>query len=444
MSKTIAAIATPMGAGAVSIIRMSGDDCLAIADKIFHTKKLNNFSDAIPNTMYLGSISCDGFSDQCLAVYFKAPRSFTGEDVIEFQCHGGVRLTEEVLKAVIKNGATIATRGEFAKRAFLNGKCSLAEAEGMADMINSENIASLNAGYRMLSGHLSQSISELNQTVLDLTALLEASLDYPEEMEDEVKASMPEIISKVQAKIEKLLSTANMGNIIKNGINVAIIGEPNVGKSSLLNAILGRDRAIVTDIAGTTRDTLEERVEVNGIFINFIDTAGIRDASDTIEKIGVDKAIKSAENCDLVLYVQQSNKPLSDDEKALLDRLSDKKIIKVYNKSDLGVLEEHTDGIIVSAKNRENIDNLLNNISNMFISGKLDASGEVITNLRHIDALNRALDSIKSASATCNSAPSECVLIDLRDCYLALGEITGDTASEDIIDRIFAKFCLGK
>lgn len=444
MSRTITAIATPLGAGAVSIIRLSGEQSVAIADKIFHTPKLESLSYAVPNTMYLGKFDCDGFSDQCLAVYFKAPHSFTGEDLIEFQCHGGVRLAEEVLRTLIANGAIIATKGEFTKRAFLNGKLSLSEAEGVIDMINSENIASLNAGYRMLTGHLNGVVVSIIDKILDLTASLEASLDYPEELEEEVRASLEDYLSDIHQDLKNILKTATVGRIIKNGINIAIIGEPNIGKSSILNCILGKDRAIVTDIAGTTRDTLEERIEVNGVFLNFIDTAGIRTTSDVIEKIGVDKAFESAKSADIVMLVTDSNRIMNAFELALLAKFSDKKVIKIYNKCDLGVDKRNTDGYIISANTRHNIDTLLTDIVSMFTSGTIESSHDVLTNIRHIKAIEYALENIKNAETATGDTLTECILIDLKTAYTALGEITGDTANEKIIDRIFSKFCLGK
>lgn len=444
MSNTITAIATPLGSGAVSIIRLSGNAALEIADKVFTAKALNNFSAAKPNYMYLGAIKCEGFYDQCLAVYFKAPHSYTGEDLVEFQCHGGTRLAQEVLKTLISEGAVIAEKGEFTKRAFLNGKLNLSEAEGIIDMITSENIAGLNSGYRLLKGHLSKKIEEINDEILDLTASLEASLDYPEELEEEVRSSMVSILQNLHISIKEILSTAKIGRYIKNGINIAIIGAPNIGKSSLLNAILGRDRAIVTDIEGTTRDTLEERVEVNGIFLNFIDTAGIRNTDDAIEKIGVDKAYESAKTADLILFLLDSSKIPSKQELNLINSFKDKRILKVFNKSDLGILPSNKEGIFISALTKSNIDLLLNTIVEMFVCGEMDSSGNVLTNLRHIDCLARALDSIKSASYSCEESPTECIIIDLKTAYSALGEITGGTANEDIIDKVFSKFCLGK
>lgn len=444
MSKTIVAIATPLGAGAIGVVRLSGPAALEIANQVFCTKKLDSFALATPNQMYLGKITCDGFCDKCLAVYFKAPFSFTGEDVVEFQCHGGVRLLEEVVKTLLSHGATMADKGEFTKQAFLNGKLDLSEAEGIVDMINSENIASLNAGYRMMSGKLHKAVDEINENILNVCAELEASLDYPEEMEDEVRSALPKQMSKLKNNIKNLLDTAKLGRIVKNGINVAIIGKPNIGKSSLLNAILGKDRAIVTDIAGTTRDTLEERVERRGIFINFIDTAGIRDTSDTIEQIGVDKAFSSATSADVVLFMLNANQEPTAEELEILKKFADKPVIKVFNKADLGRHENNKNGIFISAKHGENVESILNEICDLFLQGGVDTSGDVITNLRHIEALKNAYNCICSAEASCKTAPTECVLVDLKDCYLRLGAITGSAVSENIIDAIFSKFCLGK
>lgn len=444
MASTVAAIATPLSAGAVGIVRLSGEEALKIASKCFTTTLLPSFTHAEPYRMYLGKFNAEGFSDRCLAVYFKSPHSFTGEDVVEFQCHGGVRLMEEVLKSVISHGAVIADKGEFTKRAFLNGKFSLAQAEGVAEMIMSENIAALNAGYRMLKGNLSSQVRSMLDTILDLTASLEASLDYPDELEEEVKQLSTEVLGKLYIDVKTLLKSASKGRIVKSGINIAIVGAPNIGKSSLLNALLGKDRAIVTDIAGTTRDTLEERIEVNGVFLNFIDTAGIRQTSDYVEQLGIDKAYSSAENADIVLFMLDASGEMSKEDMALEARLKDKRVLKVYNKSDMGILPSNNDGIAISALNGTNIDLLLDKIVSYFMSGEVDTSGEILTNLRHIDAVERALDSIKSATYNVEDAPIECTLIDLHAAYSALGEITGDTASEDVIDRIFTKFCLGK
>lgn len=444
MSNTIAAIATPFGTGAIGVIRLSGENALTIANQVFSTKKLDTFCNATPNHMYLGKLDCGSFCDNCLAVYFKKPHSFTGEDVVEFQCHGGIRLLEEVLKTLILKGATLASKGEFTKRAFLNGKYSLSEAEGIIDMINSENTASLNAGYRQMSGHLTKRVDKISKQILDITASLEASLDYPEELEEEVRDNLPNQLNSVKNDLKQLLDTASYGRIIKNGINVAIIGKPNIGKSSLLNAILKKDRAIVTDIAGTTRDTLEEKIERNGIFINFIDTAGIRNTSDQVEKIGVDRALNSAETADIIIVMLDASREISDAERKLINKFKNKPILKVYNKMDLGKHNDYDDGIFISAKTGENVELILDKICEYFMQGIIDSSGDVITNIRHIEALKSTYDFIKNALSDCENTPSECILIDLKASYLELGKITGSTASEDIIDTIFSKFCLGK
>lgn len=444
MAHTIAAIATPFGSGAIGVVRISGDKALEIANQVFRTKKLDSFCAAEPNHMYFGVVDCGSFSDQCLAVYFKAPHSFTGEDVVEFQCHGGVRLIQELLQTIIDKGAAPADKGEFTKRAFLNSKYSLSEAEGIVDMINSENLAALNAGYRQLCGALSEKVGAVEQLILDATASLEASLDYPEELEEEVRDNLPDTLAAIKQALEQLQQLARRGKIVKSGINVAIIGEPNVGKSSLLNAILGRERAIVTDIAGTTRDTLQERVERNGIFINFIDTAGIRNTDDKVEQIGVDMALSAAQNADVIVFMQVASEKATQSSQNLIDKFNEKPIIKVYNKADLGVLAENDDGILIEAKTGVNVERVLDDICKIFSVGKLDSSGDVITNIRHIEAINTAYNYILNTCKGVDYTPTECVLVDLRAAYMEIGKISGSAASEDIIDKIFSKFCLGK
>ncbi len=441
--KTIATISTPIGRGAISIIRMSGDRALEIASSIFNCKKLCDFKAAQPNYMYYGSIDAGTFKDNVLAVYFKAPHSYTGEDVVEFQCHGGVRLTDEVLKLCLKNGCDIADKGEFTKRAFLNGKIALSDAEGIIDMINGESIASLNASYRLSSGKIAEKIGELQNELLDCISQLEASLDYPEEMEDEAKSNGYKTNLYIIEQLEKLESTSKAGGYIRQGINVAIIGQANVGKSSLLNAFVGSDRAIVTDIAGTTRDSLEEYVEFNGIMLKLIDTAGIRETSDIVESIGVERSIKAANGSDIVLFVTEAGRELNDYENNLIKNLgSDKKILLVINKCDIA--EDKRDGIKISAKDNIGIQELKKQIVGLFIDSGIDTSGDIITNSRHSQAIKKALESLKNAKSGMGNLPIECILIDLREAYISLGTITGNTASEDIIDNIFSKFCLGK
>ena len=398
--KTIATISTPVGKGAIAVVRMSGDKALEIASRIFSTKKLASFKDASPNYMYYGTADIGKFKDNILAVYFKAPHSYTGEDLVEFQCHGGVRLVSELLRRCIDLGCDVADKGEFTKRAFLNGKIALSDAEGIIDMINGESSAALNAGYRLSSGDIARKITSLQDRLLDCVSHLEASLDYPEEMEDEARADGKAVSKDIADVLKKLLNTSRTGGYIRQGINVAIIGQANVGKSSLLNALLGKQRAIVTEIAGTTRDSLEETLEVKGVLLRLIDTAGIRETSDVVEAIGVERSIEA-------LY------------------------------------SDTRDGVRISAKKGQGIDELKEKIVDTVI-GTLDSSGDVITNERHAQAIARALESVTNASLNIDTLPTECVLIDLRDAYVALGEITGTTATEEIVDRIFSKFCLGK
>lgn len=441
--RTIATISTPIGRGAIAIVRMSGDNALAIASRIFSTKKLDTFMNATPNYMYYGSVDLGTFKDNILAVYFKAPYSYTGEDLVEFQCHGGIRLVNELLKVCIKNGCDIADKGEFTKRAFLNGKIALSDAEGIIDMINGESISSLNASYRLSNGDISKKINDIQNTLLDCVSELEASLDYPEEMEDEARSNSKNTCTEIIKELQKLYDTSKSGGYIKQGINVAIIGQANVGKSSLLNALLGKERAIVTDIAGTTRDSLEEVIEVKGVLLKLIDTAGIRETDDIVEAIGVERSIQSAKGSDIILFITEAGRPLNEYEQNLIDKFdTDKKILLVINKCDLK--EDDRQGIHISAKNNIGIENLKNTIVDTFVDTNLDTSGEIITNERHSQAIYKALNSLKNALYNIDTMPTECVLVDMRDAYFGLGEITGNTASEDIVDKIFAKFCLGK
>ena len=441
--KTIATISTPIGRGAIAIVRMSGDKALEIASSIFSCKKLASFKDAQPNYMYYGSIDAGKVKDNILAVYFKAPHSYTGDDVVEFQCHGGVRLVEEILKTCLSYGAEIADKGEFTKRAFLNGKIALSDAEGIIDMINSESIASLNASYRLSSGAVSQEIDILQNKLLDGISQLEASLDYPEEMEEEAKRDGREIIDNLINKLKTLADTAKVGGYIRQGINVAIIGQANVGKSSLLNAFIGKERAIVTDIAGTTRDSLEEFVEVDGVMLKMIDTAGIRDTGDIVEAMGVERSIQAAKGSDIILFVTEAGRQLNDYENNLISQFKDdNKLMLVINKCDKS--QDKRDGIKISAKDNVGIDDLKKKIVSTFVGAHVDTNGNIITNSRHAQAIQKALDSLKNAKTNYALLPTECILIDMRDAYFSLGAITGNTASEDIIDTIFSKFCLGK
>lgn len=444
--KTIATISTPVGSGAIGIIRMSGDEALDIASKIFSTKKLNSFKDATPNYMYFGNIVTSTIKDSILAVYFKAPHSYTGEDLVEFQCHGGMRIVEEILKECLKQGADLADKGEFTKRAFLNGKMSLSDAEGIIDMINAESIAAINAGYNLSKGGISTKLSEIQDKILYCVSQFEASLDYPDEMEDEVKIDSKKVLKEENLKLKELLNTSNVGGYIKKGISVAIVGIANVGKSSLLNTLLGKNRAIVTDIAGTTRDSIEENIEVNGILLKLIDTAGIRQTQDVVESIGVERSLDIAKGSDVVIFITEAGRKLTSEEESILNEIknNEKNIIMVYNKCDIKSPLDDQKGVYISAKKGEGIDQLKKEIVDMFITKNIDASSVLITNQRHAEVIKKAIESVNIAINNIDVEPIECVLVDLRKAYFMLGEITGNCATEDIIDNIFDKFCLGK
>lgn len=442
--QTIAAISTPVGAGAIGIVRISGDDALKVAAKIFRTSKLKDLKDAVPNMMYYGTVTAGEVSDRCLGVYFKAPKTYTGEDIFELHCHGGVRLVNEILKGCIEAGARAADKGEFTKRAFLNGKLALSDAEAVISMINAESEAQLKASYRSMTGKLSEQIYAFEEKLLDAIATMEAALDYPEEMEEESRRVAKDTVNALCKELEKLIATAKTGSYVKQGIDVAIVGIANVGKSSALNALTGKDRAIVTEIAGTTRDSLEERIEVNGVIINLIDTAGIRETDDKVEKLGVDRSRAIAKNSDLVLFITEAGRELTGEEKEILISVDGSKVLYVFNKDDKPHAKDDREGIFVSAKTGEGIERLKKEIVDRVIGGEIDFSGNIVTDSRHYDALKRAYFSLTQAKEGFDEEPAECLLVDMRDAYSAMGEITGNTADESIVNAIFSKFCLGK
>ena len=442
--QTIAAISTPVGAGAIGIVRISGDDALKVAAKIFRTSKLKDLKDAVPNMMYYGTVTAGEVSDRCLGVYFKAPKTYTGEDIFELHCHGGVRLVNEILKGCIEAGARAADKGEFTKRAFLSGKLALSDAEAVISMINAESEAQLKASYRSMTGKLSEQIYAFEEKLLDAIATMEAALDYPEEMEEESRRVAKDTVNALCKDLEKLIATAKTGSYVKQGIDVAIVGIANVGKSSTLNALTGKDRAIVTEIAGTTRDSLEERIEVNGVIINLIDTAGIRETDDKVEKLGVDRSRAIAKNSDLVLFITEAGRELTGEEKEILISVDGSKVLYVFNKDDKPHAKDGREGIFVSAKTGEGIERLKKEIVDRVIGGEIDFSGNIVTDSRHYDALKRAYFSLTQAKEGFDEEPAECLLVDMRDAYSALGEITGNTADESIVNAIFSKFCLGK
>lgn len=440
---TIVAISTPIGSGGISIVRMSGDKALDIAFSLFSAKNLQ-LENIKPRYMYLGDFVYDKLNEKCLMVFFKNPNSYTGEDLIEFQVHGGEYLTQKVLKACLNSGARLAENGEFTKRAFVNGKMSLDNVEGVIDVINATSDLEIKAGYNLMKGKMNQKISDLQKQLTDCIVELDVSLDYPEhDIEYITLEKTAKIISEVEKEINKLLETEKNGQLIKNGINVAIVGKPNAGKSSLLNSLLGEERAIVTSIAGTTRDTLKESIVYKGIKINFIDTAGIRNSTDIVEKIGIERAQESIKNADIVLFVVDNSITLDKEDKEILDLLKDKNYIVVLNKCDIGKSNK-IEGVEISALKNENIDIIKEKIIQNVVDNNINNDGIILTNLRQTEALKEAkLFCIKCQDAI-KTGFTDIVCMEVREIWNSLGKVTGETENKAIIDNIFAKFCLGK
>ena len=444
---TIVAISTGSSSGAISIVRMSGSNSIQIADKLFSSMQNKKPSAFVPRMLTLGNVITESFKEQAMCVVFAGPKSYTGEDMVEFQCHGGTQIASGIMRECIKNGARIATNGEFTKRAFMNGKMSLASAEGMMDMINAESDAEVRAGYNLLTGSLSKLANFAQTELTDILSEIEVSFDYPEEtIEYITKAKVKERLTALEQEISKVLATASAGKIIKSGINVLIVGKPNVGKSSLLNKLLDRERAIVTDIAGTTRDIIEDSFMLGDIKINLIDTAGIHDTADKVEKIGVDKAKNLMDQADIILFLIDSSRPYSAEDDEIYKSLDGKKYIVVKTKSDLP--EKHDasfeNEIKISTVTGDGIENLKNKILDLTNLSNIPADSIIITNERHKDALTRANKSLKRVIKNINEDTLDLVSIDIKQAYMEVGEITGNTTSEDIIDQIFKKFCLGK
>ncbi len=456
---TIAAISSPIGAGGIGIVRVSGEDALRIADAIFSFSQKNRKNDENqlsedkvdeakqmglrqvwkPLYMNFGTFDAGDFCDKGYAVFFPAGRSYTGEDTVEFYLHGGVRIMQGALDALLKNGAVMAKNGEFTKRAFLNGRLSLADAEGVIDMINAESVAGVKAAYRLMQGNVSRRIDEILGKLTALIATLEATLDYPDEMEDEVLPSLSDSINEILDDVNKLIATAKSGRIAKHGIFVALAGNTNAGKSSLMNALLKEDRAIVTDVAGTTRDTLEDSFECDGVRINLVDTAGIRESDDVVEVKGIERAKRAFEGADVILHVVDTTAP--DDKKWDFDG---KTVFEVYNKCDISHFDKlcSKNEFKISAKTGEGVDKLAHAIAALYTQNNA-GGGEIITSKRHVSALYEAKTALEGAILSLDDT-IDCILIDLRRAYDALGEITGKTAAQDVVNSIFSRFCVGK
>ncbi len=444
MKNAIVSISTPLGKGAISIVRMSGKDSLEIARENF---SCNSFSKEVkPRYLYLGNFALqDNLKEKCLCVYFKGPNSYTGEDMIEFQVHGGTVITQKVLDKLIQSGATLAQPGEFSKRAFENGKISLDEAEAIIDEINAESESELKASLNVADGKLKQKIKELQNSLTEEIAQIEATLDYPEE--DFEKSAIDAIEKKlnlIKIQVEEFLKISDNARFIQKGINIAIVGAPNVGKSSILNALIGDDRAIVTDIAGTTRDIIEQQTFYKGLKYNFIDTAGIRDASDKVEQIGIDKSKKSIESADIVLMILDGSKKLDQEDKEILGLVKNKNHIIVINKTDKQrALSKFENEIEVSAVLEKNITLIKEYIYNKVISEEIDFSNVIVTNERQVSVLKNCIEIINETLNILNSS-MDIVAMQIRNLWNCLGKITGESENEKIIDMIFSKFCLGK
>ena len=465
MEQTIAAIATAMGEGGIGIVRMSGSESLEILKKIFTYKsgrRADSFEDR--RMIYGNIIDGDGsIIDEAMVVFMKAPHSYTGEDVVEIQCHGSIISVRKILSAVLESGAALAERGEFTKRAFLNGRIDLSQAEAVIDIISAVSDAGYDAAVSQLEGSVSGKINAIRTELADLISDIIAHIEYPEEdLEDLVYSDIIRKIEDISSEIKKLYDSADDGKIIKDGIRLAIAGRPNVGKSSLMNLLLKEDRAIVTDIPGTTRDTIEEFISISGIPVRLTDTAGIHDTEDIIEKMGIEKSKKSVKNADIVAFIIDGSQELSDEDFEIMSDLNSSKVIFVINKSDLGIRTAEDDikkallniGIkpeicgftTISAKNDKDASALTDMIKELVFSGRAVSSDDIIiTNVRHADLLKRSLNSLSDAADMLRVGGAlDFAETDIRNAWSLLGEIVGETVNQDILKEVFSRFCLGK
>jgi tRNA modification GTPase TrmE len=469
---TIAAISTAMSDAGIGIVRMSGPKAYSIADKIYRGKKEKLLSEQKTHTIHYGYV-VDGecVVDEVLVMLMRGPHSYTGEDTVEINCHGGVYVVKRILELLVDRGARPAEPGEFTKRAFLNGKIDLSQAEAVGDLISSKNQYALQSSVSQLKGNIRNKISEIRNEIIYHTAFIESALDDPEHISvDGYGDKLWKTVENLMSQIKRLIDTYDNGRIIKEGIRTVILGKPNVGKSSLLNALLGEDRAIVTEIAGTTRDILEEHINLRGISLNIMDTAGIRDTEDLVEKIGVDRAKIYADQADLILYVIDVSKPLDENDREIFQLITHKKAIILLNKTDLdaAVTEEDVKRfyfasdpsknnskamdkftiplVLMSAKEKMGIDVLEETLKDLFFEGNLSFNDEIyITNVRHKAALQDACSALARVKESIESdMPEDFYSIDLLDAYEALGSITGEKTGEDLVNEIFSKFCMGK
>lgn len=471
-SDTIAAIATAMSDSGIGIVRVSGKDAVEIVNKIYRSKQGENSSsckrltDYKSHTIHYGYIY-DGeeLLDEVMVAIMKAPNSFTMEDTVEIDCHGGVLVMNRILEAVIKSGARIAEPGEFTKRAFLNGRIDLSKAEAIIDLIHAKNEFALKSSVRQLKGSVSDAVRNLREEILYEIAFIESALDDPEHISlDGYPGQLLKKVDEMLAKVNRLLASSDNGKMLKEGIRTVILGKPNAGKSSLMNLLVGEEKAIVTNIAGTTRDALEESIKLHGISLNIIDTAGIRETEDVVEKIGVDRAKTYAYDADLIIYVVDASVPLDESDEEIMRLISDKKAVILLNKTDLEAVvdedflkkklegichrEEMDNLVMIPTSTKENIgmENLEDTIKEMFFHGEISFNDEVyITNMRHKEALLDSKQSLEMVRQSLfDEMPEDFYSIDLMSAYASLGTIIGEEVGEDLVNEIFSKFCMGK
>lgn len=466
-SDTIAAIATAVSDSGIGIIRISGEDAISIVSRIYRSKKnKKNLNDVNSHTIHYGYIyDNDELIDEVMVAVMKAPSTYTMEDTVEIDCHGGILMMNKILETVLRQGCRLAEPGEFTKRAFLNGRIDLSKAEAVMDIIHSKNEFALKSSINQLKGAVSKKVIELREEILYEIAFIESALDDPEHISlDGYNEKLTQKTLLIISQLKKLIDSADNGKMLKDGINTVIVGKPNAGKSSLLNLLVGEEKAIVTSVAGTTRDVLEESIKLHGVGLNIIDTAGIRDTSDEVEKIGVEKARKYAVNADLIIYVVDCSCPLDDNDMNIMELICDKKTIVLLNKTDLepmvteadikdkllelnsGAIDNFVRIIKTSTKENIGIDEFENTVKNMFFNGEIAVNDEIyITNQRHKEALIEAYDSMKQVEISLeNDMPEDFYSIDLMSAYSSLGTIIGEEVGDDLVNEIFSKFCMGK
>lgn len=461
-SDTIAAIATGMNQGGIGVIRVSGEHAIKIVDSVFVPKKrgkeihnLESYTAAYGNIVDRIYGKEEQIIDEVIVLVMKAPSTYTREDVVEIDCHGGIQVMKQILHLLLKNGAKLAESGEFTKRAFLNGRIDLSQAESVMDLISAKSDLATKTAVSQLKGSLRKKIEELRDELIHNIAYIESALDDPEHYSlDDFGDTLDKLLVRKEKEIYHLIETADDGKLMKEGIHTVILGKPNAGKSSVLNVLTGKERAIVTEIAGTTRDTLEEFISINGIPLNIVDTAGIRDTEDVVERIGVDKSLEAMQQADLILYIVDASVPLDKNDYEIMRQIQDKQVIILQNKSDLEnvITKEdivsHLDKTIIdiSAKEQTGFEAFYGELNNMFFHGSLSYNDEIyITNVRHKEALEEALSSIKMVrKSIADGMPEDFYSIDLMTAYERLGYIIGESVEDDLVDTIFKEFCMGK